>query len=58
MSTSFWQRLLTFVAAAGAGVGAVLLPTAAPVLVPLATALAGWATKHPADSTNASEKPH
>lgn len=56
MST-FWQRFLTFVAAAAAGIGAVLLPAAAPVLVPVATGLAGWATQHPADRTKVDEKP-
>ena len=38
-----WLRALTYVLAALSGVGAVVFPAAASILVPVATGLAGWA---------------
>lgn len=48
-----WLRPLTYVLAALCGIAAAIYPAAASVLVPVATGLAGWGTKHPADATAA-----
>jgi hypothetical protein len=48
-----WLRPLTYVLAALCGVGAVIFPAAASVLIPVATGLAGWATTHPTDAATA-----
>ena len=46
---SKWLRPLTYALAAVCGIAAYFLPTARPVLLPIATALGGWASSHPAD---------
>jgi hypothetical protein len=45
-----WLRAITYVAAGTAGIFAIIFPVAGPILAPLASGLAGWATKHPSDS--------
>jgi hypothetical protein len=44
-----WSRLVSIVTGVGAMVAGVLLPTTAPVLMPVGMALLGWSTPHPAD---------
>jgi hypothetical protein len=48
-----WKKLLrplTYAAAAACGVCSFVFPVASPILIPAATALAGWATVHPSDA--------
>lgn len=47
-----WLRPLTYIAAVGCGIAAAIFPAAAPILAPVATGLAGWATSHPSDQLN------
>lgn len=44
-----WLKALTYVAAAAAGLVGFFVPVAAPVAIPLATGLAGLATRFPGD---------
>ena len=44
-----WAKFGTFAAAAAAGILAIIFPTTASILTPIATGLAGLAIKHPAD---------
>jgi len=45
----FWQRLITILAGVGVGTLGVLVPATAPIALPAAAAIAGWAVPHPAD---------
>lgn len=45
-------RILTYAAAAVVGVCATIWPEVSTILAPIAAGLAGWATKHPADSAS------
>jgi hypothetical protein len=44
------KRILTILAGVGVGALGVLVPATAPIALPAAGFLTGWATKHPADS--------
>ncbi len=55
--SSFWQRMLTVVAAVGTGALGVFVPATAPFAIPAATLLLGWATKHPADAPKEPPQP-
>lgn len=50
-----WLRPLTYIAAIGCGIAAAFFPAAAPILTPIATGLAGWATVHPSDQLTKSQ---
>ena len=47
------QRLVTVLAGVGVGALGVLVPATAPIALPAAWAIAGWAIPHPADSAAA-----
>jgi hypothetical protein len=47
-----WSRIVTYGFAAACGALGLIFPVASPVLFPLATAIGGWATTHPADANN------